>query len=114
MNEPTYNSNDLWDAIKNDSEMDVWIILGCDVDPNVGRGPNTPLHRAVEYGDVGMVWRILVYGGNKDALDSNGRTPLQLAVHLGKDKIAHLLDYARTNDVKHATAATWQEHMSYG
>ena len=109
-----FDSEDLCNAILNDTEVDVWIILGCKgIDANRGRGPDTPLHLAASFGDVGMVWRILVYGGDPTLLDSKGRTALQRAVHSGRDENARLLDYARTHKVENATSATWQEHI-YG
>jgi uncharacterized protein len=60
-------------------------------DINAGGGANTPLHGAVQFGQAGMVAWLLEHGADVEALDYNGKTPLELAVAGNHDAIADLL-----------------------
>lgn len=51
----------------------------------------TALHRAVIRGDLTVVRLLLRYGGDKDAVDRNGRTPLAIALDHGHEHIVEEL-----------------------
>lgn len=60
--------------------IDVLLALGAVVDARDDRG-NTPLHAAARAGNRQAVRLLLEHGGDADALDKSGLTPLALALH---------------------------------
>ncbi|KAL1796092.1 hypothetical protein ACET3X_006316 [Alternaria dauci] len=56
------------------------------------KGLGTPLHRAVELGKVGVARFLLQRGADRNIKDTKGRTPLDIARHLGDEDMIHLLE----------------------
>lgn len=62
---------------------------GADVD--AGAGVDTPLHGAARHGRTALAAWLLVQGANRELLDYEGKTPLQVAEAAGHDAVAVLL-----------------------
>jgi hypothetical protein len=54
-------------------------------------GGRTPMHRAVEKGDPGMMQLLVDLGGDVNVPDGVGRTPVHLACRMGTDAILRVL-----------------------
>jgi len=79
----------LWLAVENGDSLDVWELLfdGKDYDPPLWSDVDvryrgwTPLMKAAELGDVGMLRWLLDYSADVGAENHKGRTPLSFAVN---------------------------------
>ncbi|WP_414831758.1 ankyrin repeat domain-containing protein [Afifella sp. YEN Y35] len=58
-------------------KVEALVTLGADVDRGVGSRKGTPLHRASRAGLIANVRQLLAAGASVDALDGEGRTPLE-------------------------------------
>ena len=82
-----------------DADVEGWLIDWRD------RQGKTPLHYAVQHGQVSMVSLLLDNGAKTDEADKHGLSPGQLAVKLGKeecDKIIQASTAIRIRDVTNA------------
>ena len=86
-------SADLCETIENGTATDVWNILANDVNPNIGRDMQTPLHIAAILGQSEMVYRLLLYDADVSLLDKDGFTARDRALQFGYLDIVQLLDY---------------------
>lgn len=63
-----------------------WCLEELQVDPNLANGQGqTPLHIAVQCGNLSLARRLLEAGANPDIPDTHSCTPLSLAVGLGEE-----------------------------
>ena len=69
----------------------VWELVAADADVNAGSW--TPLHSAAHEGNEMFVQMLVAAGANPNAVDDEGRTPLQLAVDGGHVECAKILGY---------------------
>jgi uncharacterized protein len=58
---------------------------------NEGAGGNTALHGAAGFGQTDMVRWLLDHGADPNAIDFNGKTPLELAEQTGHEAAAEML-----------------------
>jgi ankyrin repeat protein len=63
--------------------------LGLDVNANDGKG-STPLHVAAQCNQLASALKLVDIGANKDALDGNGKTALDLAPKYNKQLVTAL------------------------
>jgi len=70
--------NDIYKKIKRNFIRSIRDIMKRSVSMQDNQG-RTPLHIAASKGDYNSVKLFIKLGGNKDLVDSNGRTPLQQA-----------------------------------
>ncbi|HSF83005.1 MAG TPA: ankyrin repeat domain-containing protein [Anaerolineales bacterium] len=81
-------------AIRGNQEIARFLLeQGADI--NAGRGGNSALHGAVNFNQSEMVTWLLANGADANALDYNGKTPLQLAEENTQTEIAALLRQAQ-------------------
>ena len=67
------------------------ILLEHGADINAGEGGNTALHGAAMFGQAIMAEWLLAHGANPDALDYEGKTPLEVAIKNGHSEVAEVL-----------------------
>jgi ankyrin repeat protein len=81
-------------AVKTDECKDMAALLiakGADVNAKIGVGGVTPLHKAVHYGQTGMVTLLIAKGADVNAKDAYGETPLRDAVKGRHTEVAEIL-----------------------
>ena len=66
----------------------MFLAVGCKKKP---LATTTPLHQAVEAGDIEQVQSLISSGADVDAKDSSGRTALHLVISRGHANVAELL-----------------------
>lgn len=54
-------------------------------------GGRTPMHRAVEKGDLATMRLLVELGGDVNVPDGNGRSPVHLACRMGNDEVLRVL-----------------------
>ena len=71
----------------------------------------TPLHRAAAYGDEAMISYLVEHGGDKQARDANGDSPLTWASeHLRPGTILHLLSFGRHRIHENSRVSITSDH----
>ena len=68
---------------------DVLLTLDCEVNP-IDKHGNIPLHFAVKGGDLSITKKLLLYGGNRDKLNSKNLTPIDYANKYGNYAMKNL------------------------
>ena len=106
----------LFQAAYNGSVADVQVALDAGADVNASTPDpfrDTPLHIAVEYGDLDIVKLLITKGADVNAKDVFQQTPLQLAKTCGNADIVQVLETAAAKQRGHAGRVT-EEHKDKG
>lgn len=99
---------------KPDAEATVAALLGAWADPNLaGQKRRSPLHVACAGGRAGLVEQLITAGADLQALDAEGRRPLDVASKLGHTEVLIMLDayYGTSQSISTGTIPSGEPHQ---